>query len=287
MKITGSAKLAGVMGWPIAHSLSPRLHGYWIEENAIDAAYVPLAVRREDFAVALNGLMLAGFRGVSVTVPHKEAAFALADRCDGAAQFAGAANLLLFTDGGIEARNTDAAGLSAALVESCGAGAFGGRPAVIWGAGGMARAAVRALSDLGVSEIRILNRDKLRAETLAASLRPKTTAKLLAAGFEDWSRAGKDAGLLVNATSAGMNGIPALDLPLDLLPATASVFDAVYNPLETKLLAEARGRGLRAVDGLGMLMHQAVPAFAALFGAEPRITPALRSALEEALGRGE
>jgi shikimate dehydrogenase len=287
MKITGSARLAGVVGWPITHSLSPRLHGYWIEEYGIDAAYVPLAVRREDFAAVLNGLRQTGFRGVNVTVPHKEAAFALADRCDGAAEIAGAANLLLFADDGIEARNTDAAGLSAALIESCGAGVFSGRPAVIWGAGGMARAAVHALSDLGVSEIRILNRDRARAESLAASLRPRTTAKLVCAGFEDWSRVGKDAGLLVNATSAGMNGIPALDLPLDVLPDAAAVFDAVYNPLETRLLAQARGRGLRAVDGLGILMHQAVPAFAAFFGVEPKITAALRSAMEGALGRGQ
>jgi shikimate dehydrogenase len=285
MSMTGCAKLAGIIGWPVAHSVSPRLHGHWIEEYGIDAAYVPLAVRREDFAAALNGLRLAGFQGVNVTVPHKEAAFALADRCDATAEIAGAANLLLFGESGIEARNTDATGLTAALIESHGAGAFAGRPAVIWGAGGMARAAVCALSDLGVSEIRILNRDKARAESLAAALRPRTTAKLVCRGFEDWSRTGKDAGLLVNATSAGMKGIPPLDLPLDVLPATAAVFDAVYNPLETTLLAKAKARGLRSVDGLGMLMHQAVPAFAAFYGVTPKITAALRNVLEKALGR--
>ena len=286
MNITGGAKLAGIVGWPIGHSMSPRLHSFWIEEYGIDAAYVPLAVRREDFAAAMNGLRLAGFRGVNVTIPHKEAAFALAGRCDGAAEIAGAANLLLFGESGIEARNTDAAGLSASLSESLGAGALVGRPAVIWGAGGMARAAVCALSDMGVAEIRILNRTKARAESLAAALTPRVAAKLVSAGFEDWSRAGKDAGLLVNATSAGMRGLPPLTLPLDVLPASAAVFDAVYNPLETRLLAQARARGLRALDGLGMLMHQAVPAFAAFFGVEPKITAALRRVLEEALGRG-
>lgn len=286
MNITGSAKLAGVVGWPITHSLSPRLHGHWIAEYGIDAAYIPLAVRKEDFAAATSGLRLAGFRGVNVTVPHKEAAFALADRCDAAAEIAGAANLLLFGESGIEARNTDAAGLTASLTESHGPGAFSGRPAVIWGAGGMARAAVCALSDSGVSEIRILNRNMARAQSLAVALMPRTAARLVCAGFEDWGRAGQDAGLLVNATSAGMKGVPSLNLPLDVLPASAVVFDAVYNPLKTKLLAEARARGLRTIDGLGMLMHQAVPAFAAFFDVEPKITAALRSVLEEALGCG-
>jgi shikimate dehydrogenase len=245
-----------------------------------------LAVRREDFAAAIAGLRLAGFRGVNVTVPHKEAAFALADRCDATAEIAGAANLLLFRERGIEARNTDAAGLTASLVERHDTGAFRDRPAVIWGAGGMARAAVCALADLGVSEIRILNRHTARAETLAAMLRSKVAPRLTCAGFEDWGRAGKDAVLLVNATSAGMTGVPSLDLPLDVLPASAVVFDAVYNPLETRLLAKAKERGLRTVDGLGMLMHQAVPAFAAFFGIKPKIAAALRCVLEEALGRG-
>ncbi len=287
MSITGSARLAGIVGWPVGHSMSPKLHGFWIEEYGIDAAYVPLAVRREDFATAMNGLRLAGFRGVNVTVPHKEAAFALADRCDVAAEIAGAANLLLFRDEGIDASNTDAVGLAASLNENLGAGALAGSPAVIWGAGGMARAAVCALSDLRVSEIRILNRNKARAESLAAALAPRTRAKLVCAGFEDWGQAGKDATLLVNATSTGMKGVPPLALPLDVLPASAAVLDAVYNPLETRLLAEAKARGLRTIDGLGMLMHQAVPAFAAFFGVAPKISAALRSVLEEALGRGQ
>jgi shikimate dehydrogenase len=151
----------------------------------------------------------------------------------------------------------------------------------------MARAAVCALSDLGASEIHILNRNKARAESLAAALASRTAARLVAAGFEDWGRAGKDAALLVNATSAGMKDVPSLALPLDVLPASAAVFDAVYNPLETGLLAQARARGLRAIDGLGMLMHQAVPAFVAFFGVEPKITTALKRVLEEALGRGQ
>jgi len=286
MTISGAAKLAGVVGWPVAHSLSPRLHACWIEQYGADAAYLPLAVRPEDFAVAINGLRLAGFRGVNVTIPHKEAAFALADRCDAAAEVAGAANLLLFTEDGIEARNLDAAGLAAALNESLGTGALKGRPAIILGAGGMARAAICALSDLGVSEIRILNRNKARAESLAAALVSTVKTRLSGAGLEDWHHAAGDARLLVNATSAGMKGAPPLDLKLDVLPGDAAVFDAVYNPLETQLLARAKARGLRTVDGLGMLMNQAVPAFKAFFGVEPKVTPALRRVLEEALKHG-
>jgi shikimate dehydrogenase len=286
MNISGNAKLAGVVGWPVAHSLSPRLHSYCIEQGGLDAAYVPLAVRPEDFAAAINGLRLSGFCGVNVTVPHKEAAFALAERCDAAAEIAGAANILLFAESGVEARNTDAAGLAASLSESLGPNAVKGRAAVILGAGGMARAAVCALSELGASEIRILNRNKARAESLAAALASRTKTKLSAAGLEGWAQAAGDARLLVNATSAGMKGAPALDLKLDALPADAAVFDAVYNPLETELLARAKARGLRTVDGLGMLMHQAVPAFAAFFGVEPEVTPALRRVLEEALHHG-
>jgi shikimate dehydrogenase len=150
----------------------------------------------------------------------------------------------------------------------------------------MARAAICALSDLGVSEIRILNRNPARAESLRAALTSRTAARLVCGGFEDWNRAGRDAKLLVNATSAGMQGAPSLDLSLDVLPDDAAVFDAVYNPLETRLLAQAKARGLRTVDGLGMLLHQAVPAFAAFFGVEPKITAALKRVLEEALARG-
>ena len=266
--------------------MSPQLHGFWIGEYGVDAAYVPLAVRKEDFAAVLQGLRAAGFRGVNVTVPHKEAAFALADRCDEAALMAGSANLLLFDDQGIEARNTDPAGLSASLRESLGEDAVKGRTAAVLGAGGMARSAVCALSDLGASEIRIFNRNIARAEILAGALAPKLRTKLAVSGFDRWAEGGRNVSLLVNATSAGMKGAASLDLPLGVLQKDAAVFDAVYNPLRTELLARAEACGLRTLDGLGMLMHQAVPAFAAFFGIEPRVTPALRNMLEEALRRG-
>ncbi len=285
MNITGSAKVAGIIGWPVAHSLSPLMHAYWLEKHDIDGAYVPLSVRQQDFAVVLNGLKLARFRGVNVTVPHKEAAFALADRSDRAAQGAGAANLLLFGMDGIEARNTDTDGLAASLRESLRAGAIEGRPVAIWGAGGFARAAICVLSDMGAAEIRILSRDKLRAGSLARALASGTAAKLVGLGFEDWRPAAKDVALLLNATSAGMKE-PSIDLPLGILPSTAAVVDVVYNPLETGLLARAKANGLRTIDGLGMLMHQAVPSFAAFFGVEPKVTAALRNILESALRHG-
>jgi shikimate dehydrogenase len=282
MKITGSASLAGVIGWPVAHSLSPLMHNHWMEKYGIDGVYVPLPVRQEDFAAVVNGLKLAGFRGLNVTVPHKEAAFALANRSDHAAQIAGAANLLLFNADGIEARNTDMQGLAASLRESLGAESIKRRPVAIWGAGGFARAAVCVLSQMGASEIRILNRNKVGAVNLAAELAPAAQATLVGMDFEDWATAKKNVALLVNATSAGMNS-PSIDLPLDGLSKDTVVFDAVYNPLETGLLARAKKHGLRTIDGLGLLMHQAVPSFAAFFGAEPKVTAALRDILEKVL----
>ena len=278
--------IAGVMGWPALQSLSPRLHGFWFREHGIDGAFVPLPTRPEDFSMALRGLRLAGFRGVNVTVPHKEAAFALADRLDPVARAAGAVNLLVFRDGGMEGFNTDVFGLAASFTEALGDTALNGKPVVLLGAGGASRAAVLALYRLGASEIRILNRHRGRGEALAAALAPVVKAKLSAAGFENWSSAARNAALVVNATSAGMKDTPSPDLDLATLPGDAAVCDIVYNPLETDLLKRARHAGLRTIDGLGMLMHQAVPSFAAFFGVTPKVTPALRAELEKALADG-
>jgi shikimate dehydrogenase len=281
--MSGSMRLAGVVGWPIAQSLSPMMHSHWLAEHKLDGAYVPLPVKPEDFVVAMDGLRRAGFVGVNVTIPHKQAAFALAGRRDRAASITGAVNLLVFEEDGIEGRNTDVVGLASALKEGLGSDCVKGRAVAIWGAGGTARAAVYALSGMGAAEICILNRTKARAEVL---LTLEVPVKLTAGGYDLWPSAGKDAALLVHTTSAGMKQTPSLDLPLDVLPPDAAVFDAVYNPLETGLLKRAKTRGLRTVDGLGMLMHQAVPAFAAFFGVEPSVTPALRSKLEKALRGG-
>lgn len=259
-------KLAGVIGWPVAQSLSPRLHGYWLAELGIDGAYVKLPVQPQDFSIVLRGLQRAGFRGLSVTVPHKEAAFAVAHRHDAAARAAGAVNQLVFhQDGSIEGLNTDVPGLAASLEGVD----FAGKPVILIGAGGAARAALVALK--GASEIRLLNR---------------TAGRGGAKGLEHWADAAKGAALVVHATSAGMKGAPPVALDLSALPRDAVVCDIVYNPLETPLLKQARAAGLRTVDGLGMLMHQAVPAFRAFYAAEPKVTPALRRSLEEALGHG-
>ncbi|HEX7726666.1 MAG TPA: shikimate dehydrogenase [Rhizomicrobium sp.] len=286
MSISGKAKLAGVIGWPIAHSLSPRLHSYWLGAHGVDGAYIPLAVKREDFARVIEGLRMSGFAGVNVTVPHKEAAFAIAHRLDDAALAAGAVNLLLFGNGVIEGRNTDAGGLAASLTEALAKNALAGKDAVLLGTGGAARAAVLALSELGVREIRVAGRNLARSEQLVREFSARMKTPLRAMDWSDWAKAAEGAGVLVNATSAGMSGKDALDLSLDPLPVNAVVTDLVYNPLETDLLKRAQARGNRVVDGLGMLMHQAIPAFEAFYGERPQVTPALRTELKKALRHG-
>ena len=279
--ITGKAKLAGIIGWPVTHSLSPVLHGYWLAEYGIDGAMVPLAAAREDFSAAIDGARRAGFTGVNVTVPHKEAAFAVAHRVDEAAKSAGAANLLVFQGGEIEGRNTDSLGLAESLRENV--GSLNGGSVVLLGAGGAARGAILALEMLGAGKIHLLNRDPSRAKNLAASLAPQVKAAVAPGSLAEWSKAAADAVLLVNSTSAGMGANPPLDIDLAVLPKTAAVCDIVYNPLETRLLKDAAARGHKTIDGLGMLMHQAVPSFEAFFGLRPKVTPALRQALVKVL----
>ncbi|MFA6279527.1 MAG: shikimate dehydrogenase [Bdellovibrionales bacterium] len=274
--LSGKAALTGVMGWPIAHSKSPRLHGYWLNQYGIDGAYVPLAVRPETLETALRALPLLGFRGVNLTIPHKELAMDIVDHVDPLAQRVGAANTILVReDGSLEGRNTDVYGFS----QNVKAGGFSppkeGFTATVFGAGGAARAVVVALQEMGVTEIRIVNRDQDRAQTLCETLAGKNSFAVFS-----WEKA-KDAlaetDLLINATSLGMQGQPPLEIDLTPLPQKAFVTDIVYAPLETPLLASARARGLQTVDGLGMLLYQAAPAFAAWFGREPEVTPALRA----------
>ncbi len=282
MTLTGKGRIAGIIGWPVAHSLSPLLHGYWLDELNIDGAMVPLAAQAHDFARVIAGVRLAGFAGVNVTVPHKQAAFAIAHECDAAARAAGAANLLVFgKDGTIFARNTDAGGLAASLREKC--GDLDGGTAVLLGAGGAARGAVLALDELGAGTIRILNRDSARADALAQALASQVRARLASGNLENWPQAATGAALLVNATSAGMTGHAPLAIDLAPLPESAAVCDIVYNPLQTTLLKDAAARGHTTIDGLGMLMHQAVPSFEAFFGVRPAVTPGLRAALVKVL----
>lgn len=282
MTISGHAKLAGVIGWPVGHSLSPRLHDFWLREHGIDGAYVPLHVARTDFACVVDGLRKAGFAGVNVTVPHKQAAFAIAHELDDAARLAGAANLLLFREGRIEGRNTDIDGLYHALHDALGESTRG-KKAVLLGAGGAARAAALALARLGISDLAILNRDAARAQNLAAAFAGKTATTMRGASLNDWAKCAGDAVLVINTTSAGMAGNASLDLPLDALDRGTAVCDIVYNSLQTDLLKRAQACGLKAIDGLGMLMHQAVPAFEAFYGVTPKVSPSLRAELERAL----
>lgn len=282
MTLTGAGRIAGVIGWPIAHSVSPTLHGYWLEELQIDGALVPLAVAREDFARVIRALQRSGFRGVNVTLPHKEAAYALADKSDAAAKAAGAANLLIFhPDGQVEARNTDMTGLRDTIREKL--GELKGRDVILLGAGGAARGAVLALNELEAARVHILNRHADKAAHLARALKPMAAAALEAGDFADWAKLAGHTDLVINSTSAGMKGHPPLTLDLSLLRPSTAVLDIVYNPLQTPLLKDAKARGHVTIDGLGMLMHQAVPSFEAFFGVRPKVTQGLRTSLEQFL----
>jgi shikimate dehydrogenase len=266
--LTGHARLAGIIGWPVAHSRSPRLHGFWLERHAIDGAYVPLAIRPEHFTTAVRGLMQAGFAGTNVTLPHKRAAFALCDSVDPSAAHAGAVNTLVFRGGKIEGSNTDGWGFLANL-RAHGVDPAAG-PALVLGAGGAARAVASALLENGVA-VTIANRTPEHAEALAHDL-----PALRVIPWESRSDALPDHALLVNATSLGMQGHPPLQLDLTRTAPGLAVADIVYVPLETPLLAAATAHGLRAVEGLGMLLYQAVPGFRAWFGVEPQVDEALR-----------
>ncbi len=276
-------KLAAVIGWPASQSLSPALHSYWLREHGISGAYVPLSARQEDFRECVEALARMEFAGANVTVPHKEAAFALSTTHDEDALATGAVNTLVFESRKIHGLNTDVHGFTEGLNESLGDEIVRSGPVVVLGAGGAARAIVLALIRRGANEIRLINRTRARAETLRSEMKIQTVQVL---DWGDWKRAFPEAGLLVNATSLGMAGGPSLEISLDNLPRQAAVADIVYNPLETNLLERARMRGHKTMDGLGMLMHQAVPAFAAWFGVTPQVTPELRATLEKALIRG-
>jgi shikimate dehydrogenase len=279
MPITGAARLAGIMGWPIAHSRSPALHGFWLAEHGIDGAYVPLAVPPERLEQALRALPALGFRGCNITIPHKQAALKVMDRVDDFARRIGAMNtVIVMPDGSLEGSNTDVFGFRENLRERVPNWRAKAGAAVVLGAGGSARAVIAGLSALGVPEIRLVNRTLDRAATLARELAVPETS-ITVHPWQSRAEVLSGAGILVNSTSLGMENEPPLDIDLAALPLSAVVVDIVYVPLETGLLAAARRRGNPVVDGLGMLLHQGRPGFAAWFGAAPLVTSALRRAM--------
>lgn len=284
MLLSGKARLAGVIGWPVGHSLSPRLHGHWFARYAVDGAYVPLAVRPEDLELAFRALPRLGFLGWNVTLPHKERVWALVDRRDVAAERMRAVNtVLVHPDGTLEGRNTDGAGFLAHLLAEHPGLQLGAGPALLLGAGGAARAVAWALLGAGVPLLRLANRTVGRAAALAAELERAFPGRVAVVDWPAGAAALDGLALLVNATSLGMKGQPPLELDLGPLPATTVVADLVYVPLETDLLAAARARGNPILDGLGMLLHQAVPGFAWWGGRTPEVDAAVRACLVEAL----
>ncbi|WP_374310859.1 shikimate dehydrogenase [Dongia sp.] len=270
---TGRTLVAGVFGWPINHSRSPRLHGYWLAKYGIDGAYLPFSTRPENLVEAIRALPKLGFRGGNITLPHKERALDAVDALTDVARRIGAVNTLIVQDdGSILGDNTDGYG----FLQHLKASAPGWRPgekAVVLGAGGAARGIIVALLDAGAEKIILTNRTAARAESLAGDL----GGTIEVVGWEARNAALKDAGLLVNTTQLGQAGQPALDIDLTHLPREAVVDDIVYVPLETNLLAQARARGNAVVDGIGMLLHQARPGFKAWFGKEPEVDAGLRA----------
>ncbi|PRH88588.1 shikimate dehydrogenase [Labrys okinawensis] len=266
-------KRAFVVGYPIAHSRSPLIHGFWLKELGIQGSYERIAVEPAAFETFVTTLADRGFVGGNVTVPHKEAAFRLASVDDPVARDLEAANTLWFEAGKLKGMNTDVAGFLANLDQEAPGWGDSLRRAVVLGAGGASRAILHGLIQRGAGEILLINRTVERAEALARHFGQKVKAL----AWDQAEAALEGADLLVNTTSLGMKDQPPLELDLSRLPRSALVTDIVYVPLETPLLAAARRAGLATVDGLGMLLHQAVPGFERWFGARPEVTPQLRA----------
>jgi shikimate dehydrogenase len=270
--------MAGVMGWPVAHSRSPAIHNHWIRQYNLKGAYGLFPVNPNNLEAAIRGIQALGLAGCNITIPHKVEAMKCMDWVDPLAQRMGAINTIVVQpDGALHGFNNDGFGFLESLHEAQSGWHASAGPIVILGAGGAARAIVVSLMDAGATEIRLLNRTRSKADELAQEFGAPVTAF-------DWSErheALTGAALLINTTNQGMHGQPALDIELNQLPTTALVSDAIYIPLETSLLAAARLRGNTTVNGLGMLLHQARPAFRAWFGVMPEVTPELHQALIE------
>lgn len=267
---------ACVIGWPITHSRSPMIHGYWLKALGINGSYEKLAVKPDDAKEFFRNFFKSGFAGCNVTVPLKEIAFEMADQKNASAVAVGAANTIWLEGGKICAANTDTYGFMNHLKASAPGWREIGKPVLILGSGGAARAITYGFIEAGVSEIIISNRTKSRAEKMAAHFANSHT-KITVADWEQRSIAAAKAGVIVNTTTIGMKGEGSLGLDLSQAGDSTVVADIVYVPLETELLRMARQRGLRAVDGLGMLLHQAVPGFEKWFGKRPEVTAELRT----------
>jgi shikimate dehydrogenase len=269
--------MAGVMGWPVMHSRSPGIHNFWLARHGLAGTYVPLAVKADGLRAALRALPALGFAGCNLTIPHKEAAFEIVDRAEPKARRIGAINcVVVASDGSLDGFNHDGFGYIQGILEEHPSWRADAGPIAVIGAGGGARAVLVSLIDQGAREIRLINRSPERAQALAEEFGPPVAA----VAWDDRHAALDGAAMLVNTTSQGMAGQPPLDLALDKLPAAALVSDIIYIPRETPLLAAARQRGNRTVNGLGMLLHQARPAFHAWFGVMPEVTAELRAMID-------
>ena len=268
---------AGIIGWPVSHSRSPLIHNYWLEKHGISSQYGRYPIDpNDDFKAALGHLIAAGWSGANVTVPHKENAYRVSDQLSDTALQLGAVNILRFDNGLIIGDNSDGYGFMANLIAGTSVEDWTGKIINILGAGGAARAIIVALAQAGVGEIRVYNRSRERAEAMGT-----LASNVLVRDWPARHEALKDCDLLVNTTSLGMVGQPALEIDLGHMQGT--VCDIVYAPLETPLLTRARALGLVSIDGLGMLLHQAVPAFEQWFGIRPHVDTALRTLILEDL----
>ena len=268
--------IAGLLGWPVAHSRSPTIHNYWLKEHGLAGRYVLFPVPPEKLSIALPGLAALGLRGCNVTTPHKQAVMPMIQSVDPLARRIGAVNTIVVDkDGALKGFNNDGNGFIQSLRDARPTWRPDSGPIVVLGAGGAARAVVASLADQGAREIRIVNRTFERAQAIATEYGPPVTAYA-------WEQRGEilaDVALLANCTNQGMSGKPALEISLDRLAAGAIVGDLIYTPPETPLLAAARARGNLTVNGLGLLLNQARPAFQAWFGVLPEISPGLLQAV--------
>jgi len=272
--------LAGVMGWPVMHSRSPMMHNYWFKKHGLAGTYVPLAIRPEHLSAALRGLHPLGFAGVNVTIPHKQEAMKMVHEVDTLAKSIGAISCVIVrSDGSLAGTNNDCYGFMHAVRQEQPGWRADAGPVVVIGAGGGSRAVCYGLAQEGAREIRVVNRTLARAKGIAQEF----GGPIRALPWEQRHEVLEGAAMVVNTTSCGMVGQPALDIELDKLPQSALVADIIYIPLETPFLAAARRRGNSTINGLGMLLNQGRPAWKAWFGIEPEVTAELRAIVEKTI----